>query len=67
MKEFTQKTFDADFCVVGGGMAGLCAAIAAARLGARVVLMHEPSGWKRRELLDLQGRGLDCLRTPESC
>jgi len=31
----------ADFCVVGGGMAGLCAALAAARHGARVVLMHD--------------------------
>ena len=30
-----------DLCVVGGGMAGLCAAIAAAREGSRVVLMHE--------------------------
>ena len=32
---------DVDFCVVGGGMAGLVAALAAARHGARVVLMHE--------------------------
>jgi hypothetical protein len=31
----------ADFCVVGGGLAGMCAAIAAARHGAKVVLMHE--------------------------
>jgi len=30
-----------DFCVVGGGMAGMCAAIAAARHGAKVVLMHD--------------------------
>ena len=30
-----------DLCVVGGGMSGLCAAIAAAREGSRVVLMHE--------------------------
>lgn len=30
-----------DFCVVGGGMAGLCAAISAAREGLSVVLMHE--------------------------
>ncbi|HEY3418538.1 MAG TPA: FAD-dependent oxidoreductase [Armatimonadota bacterium] len=34
-------TQQADVCVVGGGMAGLTAAIAAARQGARVVLMHE--------------------------
>jgi hypothetical protein len=30
-----------DFCVVGGGMAGLTAALAAARHGASVVLMHD--------------------------
>lgn len=32
---------DADLCVIGGGLAGLCAAIAAARHGIRVVLMHD--------------------------
>lgn len=30
-----------DVCVVGGGMAGLCAAIAAARNGAKVCLLHD--------------------------
>jgi len=30
-----------DVCVVGGGLAGLCAAVAAARRGARVALMHD--------------------------
>lgn len=30
-----------DFCVVGGGIAGMCAAIAAARGGARVALIHD--------------------------
>ena len=30
------ETLAVDFCVVGGGMAGLCAAIAAARRGCRV-------------------------------
>ena len=34
-------THEADFCVVGGGIAGLCAAVAAARGGARVVLVHD--------------------------
>ena len=32
---------ECDFCVVGGGLAGLCAAIAAARHGQKVVLMHD--------------------------
>ncbi len=30
-----------DFCVVGGGMAGLCAAVAAARHGAKVALIQD--------------------------
>lgn len=30
-----------EICVVGGGMAGLCAAIAAARRGAKTVLVHD--------------------------
>ena len=38
---FQTITHQADFCVVGGGLAGLCAAVAAARHGARVVLMQE--------------------------
>ena len=32
---------ETDFCVVGGGLAGVCATVAAARQGARVVLMQE--------------------------
>ena len=38
---FETITHRVDFCVVGGGLAGLCAAVAAARHGARVVLMQE--------------------------
>lgn len=37
------KHLTCDLCVVGGGMAGISAAIAAARHGAKVVLMHERS------------------------
>ena len=37
----TVSRHEADVCVVGGGLAGLCAAVAAARHGARVVLMHD--------------------------
>ena len=31
----------ADICVVGGGFAGMCAAIAAARYGRRVAIVHD--------------------------
>jgi len=37
----TTKNLDADVVVVGGGMAGVCAAIAAARNGASVVLIQD--------------------------
>jgi len=35
------ESLSTDVCVVGGGMAGLCAAIAAARRGARTILIHD--------------------------
>jgi len=38
---FRIERHDADVCVIGGGMAGLCAAIASARNGARTVLLHD--------------------------
>lgn len=31
----------ADFCVIGGGLAGMCAAIAAARRGIKTILVHD--------------------------
>lgn len=40
-REFEIVRHKVDFCVVGGGLAGMLAAIAAARGGARVALMHE--------------------------
>jgi len=36
-----RETLSADFCVIGGGMAGVCAALAAARCGADTVLIHD--------------------------
>ena len=38
MKELNHQV---DFCVVGGGMSGLCAAVAAARQGIRTALLHD--------------------------
>ena len=38
MKQATEKY---DFIVVGGGMSGMCAAIAAARLGVRTALVQD--------------------------
>ena len=40
MQHPTQR-LSADFCVVGGGIAGLCAALAAARHGAKTVLVQD--------------------------
>ena len=37
----TKKKITADFCVIGGGMAGISAAITAARLGVKTVLIQE--------------------------
>lgn len=36
-----KKILECDLCVVGGGIAGMCTAIASAREGVKVVLMHE--------------------------
>ena len=40
-REFDTTTLHADLCVVGGGMAGLCAAMAAARNGLQTVLVQD--------------------------
>ena len=40
---YKTQPMDADVCIAGGGMAGLCAAIAAARNGAKVILMQDRS------------------------
>lgn len=41
MAVFETIQHNADFCIIGGGLAGLCAAIAAARHGARTILMQD--------------------------
>ena len=38
---FPKETITADFCVVGGGIAGMTMALECARAGFRVVLMHD--------------------------
>ena len=39
--QYPTQRLSADFCVVGGGLAGLCAALAAARHGAKTVLVQD--------------------------
>ena len=41
MNKLKQNSRKVDVCIVGGGMAGTCAAIAAARNGAKVALMQD--------------------------
>ncbi|HEX8833708.1 MAG TPA: FAD-dependent oxidoreductase [Abditibacteriaceae bacterium] len=39
--QLTYEQHEFDVCVIGGGMAGICAAIASARNGARTALIHD--------------------------
>ena len=41
MRKFETVKHEVDFCVVGGGLAGICAAVAAARNGAKVAIMQD--------------------------
>jgi hypothetical protein len=56
------RTLEADLCVVGGGLAGVCAALAAARNGARVVLVQDRSvlGGNASSEIKMHVVGADC-------
>lgn len=41
MKKGSEKTLVCDLCVIGGGIAGMAAAVSAAREGLKVVLIHD--------------------------
>lgn len=40
---YAKVTYNVDVCIVGGGMSGICAALAAARNGQKVLLMQDRS------------------------
>ncbi|MUH34576.1 FAD-dependent oxidoreductase [Zobellia amurskyensis] len=42
-KAYEKVQYNVDVCIVGGGMSGICAAIAAARNGSKVLLMQDRS------------------------
>src|SRR5690606_38370152 len=54
-----------DVCVVGGGISGICAAIAAARNGSKVVLIHDRSqlGGNASSEIRMHISGSSVLRT----
>ena len=41
ISSFATKTLSAEFCVAGGGMAGVCTALAAARNGVKTILLQD--------------------------
>ena len=43
LKEFVTENLNYDVCIVGGGIAGICAAISAARHGAKTALVQDRS------------------------
>lgn len=62
MPELPVKLIETDFVVAGGGLAGLCAAVAAARNGARVVLLQDRSvlGGNASSEVKMHAAGADC-------
>ncbi|MFH1737780.1 MAG: FAD-dependent oxidoreductase [bacterium] len=61
-KGMNNKPIECDFCVVGGGMSGVIAAIAAAREGAQVVLIQDRSvlGGNASSEIRVHVLGADC-------
>jgi hypothetical protein len=62
MPELPVTFLETDFLVVGGGLAGLCAAVSAARNGARVVLLQDRSvlGGNASSEIKMHAAGADC-------
>jgi len=62
MPDLPVKSLETDFLVAGGGLAGVCAAIAAARNGARVVLLQDRSvlGGNASSEIKMHAAGADC-------
>ncbi len=59
---FVKKSLSADFVVIGGGMAGVCAALAAARNGLSVILVQDRSvlGGNASSEIRMHIVGADC-------
>ncbi len=57
-----KRSLDADFVVIGGGMAGVCAALAAARNGLSVILVQDRSvlGGNASSEIRMHIVGADC-------
>lgn len=64
-----QHTLETDFLVAGGGLAGVCAAIAAARRGSRVVLVQDRSvlGGNASSEIKMHVVGADCHGKKPGC
>lgn len=65
----TSHTLETDFLVAGGGLAGVCAAIAAARRGSRVVLVQDRSvlGGNASSEIKMHIVGADCHGQKPGC